>query len=66
MSSDGVVRVVEESGDFMDAPDSFADDADLGVEVLAILAVLDPRASKKCTLCNAALGAAFAVAVRGA
>jgi hypothetical protein len=50
MSSDGVVQVVEESGDFSDAPDSFAEDADLGAEVFSILAVLGPQASEKSTL----------------
>jgi hypothetical protein len=30
MSSDGVVQVVDVSGDFSDATDSFAEDADLG------------------------------------
>jgi hypothetical protein len=65
MSSDGVVQVVEESGDFSDAPDWFAENADLGAEVLAILAVLSPKASGKFTLYNAALVTAFAVAARG-
>jgi hypothetical protein len=63
MSSDEVVQVVEESGDFSDAPDSFAEDADFVVEVLA---VLGPQASEKSTPRNAALGTAYAVAARGA
>jgi hypothetical protein len=66
MSSDGVIQIVEESGNFSDAPDSFAEDADLVVDVLAILAVLGPQASEKSTLRNTALGAAFADAARGA
>jgi hypothetical protein len=66
MSSDGVVQIVEESGDLSDAPDSFAEDADLVVDVLAILTALGPQASEKSTLGNAALGAVFAVAARGA
>jgi hypothetical protein len=66
MSSYGVVQVVDVSGDFSDAPDSFAEDADLGAEVLTILAVLSPQASEKSTLCYAALGTAFAVGARGA
>jgi hypothetical protein len=66
MSSDGVVQVVEESGDCSDAPDSFAKDADLGAEVLSILVVLGTQASEKSTLYNAALGTAFPVAARRA
>jgi hypothetical protein len=60
MSSDRVVQIVEESGEFRNATSSFAEDADLGAEVLPNLAVLGPQASKKSTLCNAALGTAFA------
>jgi hypothetical protein len=50
MSSDGVLQVVDVSGDFSDAPNSFAEDADLGTEVRSILAVLSPQASEKSTL----------------
>lgn len=61
-----VVQVVDADAGFSDSAEWFAEDEDLGAEVLTIVAVLGPQASGKSTLCNAALGADFPVAARSA